>query len=33
VHTKPVARFNAQRDDIKLQVISDEAIFINGAGI
>ena len=26
-----VARFNAQRDDIKLQVISDEAIFINGA--
>ena len=28
---KAVARFNAQRDDIKLQVISDEAIFINGA--
>ena len=26
-----VARFNAQRDDIKLEVISDEAIFINGA--
>ena len=26
-----VARFNAQRDDIKLQVISDEAVFINGA--
>jgi hydrophobe/amphiphile efflux-1 (HAE1) family protein len=28
---RAVARFNAQRDDIKLQVISDEAIFINGA--
>ena len=28
---KAVARFNAQRDDIKLQVISDEAVFINGA--
>ena len=26
-----VARFNAQRDDIKLEVISDEAIFISGA--
>ena len=26
-----MARFNAQRDDIKLQVISDEAVFINGA--
>ena len=26
-----VALFNAQRDDIKLQVISDEAVFINGA--
>ncbi len=26
-----VARFNAQREDIKLEVISDEAIFINGA--
>ena len=26
-----VARFNSQRDDIKLQVISDEAVFINGA--
>ena len=26
-----VARFNAQRDDIKLEVISDEAIFIHGA--
>ena len=30
---RAVARFNAQRDDIKLQVISDEAIFINGAVI
>ena len=28
---RAVARFNAQRDDIKLQVISDEAVFINGA--
>lgn len=28
---KAVARFNAQRDDINLQVISDEAVFINGA--
>ena len=28
---KAVARFNAQRDDIKLQVISDEATFINSA--
>jgi hydrophobe/amphiphile efflux-1 (HAE1) family protein len=26
-----VARFNAQNDDIQLQVISDEAVFINGA--
>lgn len=26
-----VARFNEQRDDVKLQVISDEAVFINGA--
>ena len=30
---RAVARFNAQRDDIKLQVISDEAVFINGAVI
>ena len=30
---RAVARFNAQRDDIKLRVISDEAIFINGAVI
>lgn len=28
---KAIAQFNAQRDDIKLQVISDEAVFINGA--
>ena len=28
---RAVARFNAQRDDITLQVISDEAVFINGA--
>ena len=28
---RAVAQFNAQRDDIKLTVISDEAIFINGA--
>ena len=28
---RAVARFNAQRDDIKLRVISDEAVFINGA--
>lgn len=26
-----IAQFNAQRDDIRLQVISDEAVFINGA--
>lgn len=28
---KAIAQFNAQRDDIRLQVISDEAVFINGA--
>jgi hydrophobe/amphiphile efflux-1 (HAE1) family protein len=28
---KAIAQFNTQRDDIKLQVISDEAVFINGA--
>jgi hydrophobe/amphiphile efflux-1 (HAE1) family protein len=28
---KAIAQFNTQHDDIKLQVISDEAVFINGA--
>ncbi|MDA8814183.1 efflux RND transporter permease subunit [Luminiphilus sp.] len=28
---KAITQFNAQRDDIRLQVISDEAVFINGA--